>query len=128
MLKITRIDTPAEQRLVLEGRLIEPWSADLTSHWEQTRHARPERTFIVDLRGVTRIDGTVESALALMKSEERTSWLVEFGSGTCSRAWRAKAPGRESQNGPKLKCRRRSPAWNVQRTSEASEVRHDAKR
>ena len=69
MVKIARIDTPAEQRLILEGRLTEPWTADLGSHWEQTRQTRPERRFIVDLRGVTRIDRTGESALALLKSE-----------------------------------------------------------
>ena len=67
MVKIARIDTPAEQRLILEGRLTEPWTADLGSHWEQTRQTRPERRFIVDLRGVRRIDRTGESALARMK-------------------------------------------------------------
>ena len=69
MLKITRIDTPAEQRLILEGWLIEPWTAVLTSPWEETRQARRDRKFIIDLRGVTRIDATGESALAAMKSE-----------------------------------------------------------
>ncbi len=69
MLKITRIDTPTEQTLILEGRLTEPWIADLGSHWEETRHAHSERKFVVDLRGVIRIDSHGESALALMKAE-----------------------------------------------------------
>jgi hypothetical protein len=55
MLKITRIDTDAEQRLVLEGRLANPLIADLSSHWKQTRHAHPERDFVVDLKGIVRI-------------------------------------------------------------------------
>jgi len=69
MLKITRIDTPTEQQLILEGQLTEPWIADLGSHWEETRQAHPERKFVVNLRGVIRIDCHGESALALMKDE-----------------------------------------------------------
>jgi len=69
MLRITKIDTPSEQRLILEGRLTEPWIADLRSHWTDTRHAHPERKFVVDLRGVMRIDSAGEGALALMKTE-----------------------------------------------------------
>jgi ABC-type transporter Mla MlaB component len=69
MLKITRIDTKTEQRLVLEGRLTEPWIADLRPHWQETRHAHPEREFVVDLRGVVRSDTAGECALALMKTE-----------------------------------------------------------
>src|SRR5437899_2226263 len=69
MLRITRIDSTTEQKIILEGRLTEPWIADLSSHWEETRHAHPKRKFVVDLRGVTRIDSDGESALALMKAE-----------------------------------------------------------
>ena len=69
MLRITRIDSPTEQKLILEGRLTEPWIADLTSHWKETRYDHPERKFVVDLRGVMRIDSGGESALALMKAE-----------------------------------------------------------
>src|SRR5438270_2389725 len=69
MLKISKIDTETEQRLILEGRLANPWIADLDSHWKETRHAHPERTFVVDLKGVVRIDNAGEGALALMKAE-----------------------------------------------------------
>ena len=69
MLRITRIDSPTEQKLILEGRLTEPWIADLTSHWKETRYHHPECKFVVDLRGVMRIDSGGESALALMKAE-----------------------------------------------------------
>jgi hypothetical protein len=69
MLRITKVDTPFEQRLILEGRLTEPWIAELRSHWEETRHTHPERKFVVDLRGVIRIDRDGEDALALMKTE-----------------------------------------------------------
>ena len=69
MLRITKIDTPTEQKLIFEGRLTEPWIADLSFHWEDMCHAHPKRKFVVDLRGVTRIDSRGESALALMKAE-----------------------------------------------------------
>ena len=69
MLKITRIDTDTEQRLILEGRLANPWIADLGSQWKESRHAHPERDFVVDLRGVVRIDDAGECALGLMKAE-----------------------------------------------------------
>lgn len=38
MLKITKLDAATELRLVLEGCLMEPWTRDLGSHWEQARH------------------------------------------------------------------------------------------
>jgi anti-anti-sigma regulatory factor len=69
MLRITKLDTPSEQKLILEGRLTEPWIGDLSSHWEETRRAHPERKFVVDLRGVMRIDSAGEGVLALMKTE-----------------------------------------------------------
>jgi ABC-type transporter Mla MlaB component len=69
MLRITKVDTPLEQRLILEGRLTEPWITDLSSHWMETRHAHPEREFVVDLTGVMRIDSAGEEAVALMKTE-----------------------------------------------------------
>jgi len=69
MLKITRIDTNAEQRLILEGRLANPWIADLGSHWKEARHAHPERDFVVDLKGIVRVDNAGECALALMKAK-----------------------------------------------------------
>lgn len=69
MLRITKVDTRSEQKLILEGYLTEPWISDLSSHWEETRHAHPDRKFVVDLRGVTRIGSAAKGALASMKSE-----------------------------------------------------------
>ena len=69
MLRITTIDTLTERKLLLEGRLTEPWVAQLDLHWETMRHASPRRKFVVDLRGVTRIDARGENALARMKRE-----------------------------------------------------------
>jgi ABC-type transporter Mla MlaB component len=68
MLRITRTDTDMEQKLILEGRLTELWTADIACLWQETRRAYPERKFVVDLRGVVRIDSAGEGALALMKA------------------------------------------------------------
>src|SRR5437868_15329648 len=70
MLRITRTDTNTEQKLILEGRLTRPWTADLASHWEETRCAHPERKFVVDLRGDVRIDSAGVSVLAVMKADD----------------------------------------------------------
>jgi hypothetical protein len=69
MLKITKIDTDTEQRLILEGRLASPWIGGLGSQWKETRRAHPERDFVVDLKGIVRVDIAGECALALMKAE-----------------------------------------------------------
>ena len=69
MLRITTIDAPKERKLILEGRLTEPWVAQLDLPWETMRHVSPRRKFVVDLRGVTRIDARGLSALARMKSD-----------------------------------------------------------
>src|SRR5579864_6096386 len=69
MLKITRIDTDTEQRLILEGRLANPWIGSIGSHWQEARRAHPERDFVVDLKGIIRIDNAGECALVLMQAE-----------------------------------------------------------
>jgi|SRR6516225_6475991 len=102
MLKITRIDTPTEQRLILEGWLIEPWTAELTFQWEQMRRVHPERKFIVDLRSVTRIDRTGESALAGMKSEGAKFLVRGVWIKYLVKSLDSKGAGRKSQNGPAL--------------------------
>src|SRR5213080_4179694 len=69
MLRITKIDTPTEQKLILEGRLTEPWIADLISHWQDIRHAHPTPQLLAAPRRVPRTHSGGESALALMKAE-----------------------------------------------------------
>lgn len=78
MLRITTIDTPTEQKFILEGRLTEPWVAQLDLYWETMRHVSARRKFVVDLRGVTRVDGRGESALARMKSDG-AEFLARYG-------------------------------------------------
>ena len=67
MLKITVIDTPSEQKLVLEGRLTEPDLNLLESAWENTRGTRGNRVCIIDLRNATFLDQSAERILLNMK-------------------------------------------------------------
>lgn len=69
MLKLTKMDTLTEQRLILEGHLVGPGVADVCANWKELRHAYPDRKFVVDLRGITRVDCDGENALLLMKRE-----------------------------------------------------------
>jgi len=69
MLKITIIDTPAEQKLVLEGKLIEPDISELESAWQIARGARGTRRCIVDLRNATFMDQSAERILLDMQRD-----------------------------------------------------------
>jgi anti-anti-sigma regulatory factor len=63
MLKITVIETPEEQRLVLEGRLAEPETSELEAAWKKLRETHAGRRSVVDLRSTTFIDQNGEKAL-----------------------------------------------------------------
>ena len=66
MLRITIVETPSEQTWMLQGRLAEPWVAELRSTWEQTPRKDNGRTCVVDLRGVTHVDESGERMLGEM--------------------------------------------------------------
>jgi len=67
MLRITITDGPAEQRWILQGRLVAPWVAELETSWKNSHHRRDARKCIVDLSDVTLIDDRGETALLLMR-------------------------------------------------------------
>ncbi|MGH9328423.1 MAG: hypothetical protein ACRD2B_17270 [Terriglobia bacterium] len=69
MLRITIHETPAEQRFVLEGKLIQPCVSELESAWERTRNERQGRHCIVDLSGTIAIDPCGKKMLARMSGE-----------------------------------------------------------
>jgi anti-anti-sigma regulatory factor len=61
MLKISIRDRKASRLLVLEGKLIAPWTKELTEAASQNHVAKLE--LVVDLRGVTDISADGEEAL-----------------------------------------------------------------
>ena len=66
MLKITVLDGGLEQKVIVEGKLVEPWVSELESAWNQAWRAGASRPIVLDLRGVTAIDLKGEAALEKM--------------------------------------------------------------
>jgi hypothetical protein len=55
MLKITVIEGQRQRRVIVEGKLIGLWTAELTSAYQRARTDLQNRELIVDLRGLTAI-------------------------------------------------------------------------
>ena len=68
MLRITILETPSEQKWVLQGRLIGPWASELKASWKGHDDANG-RARIVDLREVTFIDASGEKVLMRMMQD-----------------------------------------------------------
>jgi len=85
MLKITLVDTPAEQRILLSGTLVGPWIGELQKLWEDSRQHLGDRRCMVDLGEVTLIDQTAHALLATMVNDGAeliasgmvNRWLIE---------------------------------------------------
>ena len=69
MLKISVIDRRTERRLVLEGKLIAPWVAELRNAWRAANGQIGRSALVVDLRNVTVISQEGESVLFELMSE-----------------------------------------------------------
>jgi len=69
MLKISVIDSRTERRLVLEGKLIAPWIAELRSAWKAANGEIEDRSLVVDLENITVLSQEGENALLELMSE-----------------------------------------------------------
>lgn len=68
MLKISIIDRSNQRRLVLEGKLVAPWTSALRTACEEAKADLQERELMVDLKHVTAISQEAENLfLELMK-------------------------------------------------------------
>ena len=63
MLKITQADSDGQRTLILEGKLISPWLAELEKFWDEVRRASGPRMVVVDLKDVTVISEGGEQLL-----------------------------------------------------------------
>jgi len=72
MLKITAIDNEHRRTLVLEGRLVDPWIAELERSWAEAKRADGTRTIVVDLKDVTAISQRGENLLFQMMADGAT--------------------------------------------------------
>jgi hypothetical protein len=69
MLKISVIDSRTELRLVLEGKLISPWVAELRTAWKAVNAEIKGRALVVDLANVAVISQEGENALSELMNE-----------------------------------------------------------
>ena len=69
MLKITRTETPAEEKWILQGRLVGLWVSELRRSWKKTHRTDNNLTCVVDLNEVTFIDKKGERLLRAMSKE-----------------------------------------------------------
>jgi anti-anti-sigma regulatory factor len=69
MFKISITENDAEQRLVLEGTLIAPWTDELEKAWREAETRRDGRKLLIDLSDVTRISPEGEQVLMLLMQE-----------------------------------------------------------
>ena len=63
MLKITVAEEPRRRRVIVEGKLIAPWAAELTSAYQTARTDLQNRDLIGDLRSLTAISPEGEAVL-----------------------------------------------------------------
>jgi hypothetical protein len=68
VLKITRTETPDEEKWILQGRLVGLWVSELRKIWKET-HRTDDLKCIVDLNQVTSIDKTGERLLQTMSKQ-----------------------------------------------------------
>jgi hypothetical protein len=69
MLKISVIDRRTERWLVLEGKLVAPWVAELRTAWQTANGQVGGPALVVDLRNVTAISQEGENALLELMSD-----------------------------------------------------------
>jgi anti-anti-sigma regulatory factor len=69
VLKITRTQTPEEEKWILQGRLVGLWVSELRRIWKKTHRADDNLKCIVDLNEVTSIDKTGERLLQTMSKQ-----------------------------------------------------------
>jgi anti-anti-sigma regulatory factor len=72
VLKISVVDTKMQRRVVLEGKLIAPWSAELRCAGKEAATGLTGRQLLIDLKNLTAISEDGEAALLeLMKQGAR---------------------------------------------------------
>ena len=70
MLKISVIETRTNCLLVLEGKLIAPWTVELKTACEKARAEFRDRELLVDLKHITAISQEGEKLLCELMNEE----------------------------------------------------------
>ena len=69
MLKISAVESRTQRRLVLEGRLIAPWVAELRAAWKRAKVDLDDRELVIDMGQVMVISQEAENTLLQMMTE-----------------------------------------------------------
>ena len=69
MLKISIFDTPNRRRLVLEGKLVAPWAAELRNECRKAATELRGRELVIELRNVTCISEDGQNVLLELMKE-----------------------------------------------------------
>ena len=70
MLKITVIEDQRRRRIIVEGKLIAPWAAELSTTYQTARTGLQDCELIVDLRSLTAISPEGEEVLLQLMREK----------------------------------------------------------
>jgi endonuclease III-like uncharacterized protein len=70
MLKITVVEDQRRRRVIVEGKLIAPWAAELTKAYQTARADLQDRELIVDLRSLSAIGPEGEDVLVHLMREK----------------------------------------------------------
>jgi hypothetical protein len=69
MLKISIVENRARRRLVLEGKLIAPWAAELRPACEKAKADLGDRELVVEVKNLTAINQAGENVLLELMRE-----------------------------------------------------------
>ena len=69
MLKISIVDNRTQRRLVLEGWLVAPWVAELTTAWRSAKADCDGRELVIDMENVMVVSEEAEHTLMQMMNE-----------------------------------------------------------
>jgi hypothetical protein len=63
MLKISLLDSPRQRRLVVEGKLIGPWAAELRNACQEARADLRDRELVIEMKHVTTIGEEAQNVI-----------------------------------------------------------------
>jgi hypothetical protein len=63
MFKISIVDTPSQRKLVVEGKLSDPWIDELRTTWRDARSGLDGRKLVIDVSALTVISHEGECAI-----------------------------------------------------------------
>ena len=69
MLKISLIENPTRRLLVVEGKLIAPWAAELRSACEKARADLNSRELVIEMKHITTISQEGEDVILQLLTE-----------------------------------------------------------